>query len=180
MNKIDNWDKIDDASEFQTLTVGPQICKIINVNDFPDKEYMCVEFDISEGELKGYYEELHKAFPAGRWKGFIYRSYKQTAAKFFKAFITAVEKSNPGFKWDWDENKLVGKTVVVNFREEEYINKQNEKAVIIRGFEFRSLEALKNGEIKIAPRLCLSDDASPAPAPAAAVKPAVEDKDLPF
>lgn len=174
MNKIDNWDKIDDASEFATLVVGPQVCKIVNVNDNPDKECMCVEFDISEGDLKGYYGELHKAFPASRWRGFIYRSYKQTAAKFFKAFITAVEKSNPGFKWDWDENKLVGKTVVVNFREEEYINKQNEKAVIIKGFEFRSLEALKAGEIKIAPRLCLDEDES------AKAKPIAEDKDLPF
>ena len=47
------------------------------------------------------------------------RSYKTNALPFFKGFITAVEKTNPGYTWDWDEKKLIGKNVIAVFGEED-------------------------------------------------------------
>lgn len=39
---------------------------------------------------------------------------------YFKGFITAVEESNPGYKWNWDEKTLKGKKIGIVFRMEEY------------------------------------------------------------
>ena len=47
---------------------------------------------------------------------------------FFKGFITAVEESNPTFKWDWNEQKLKGQRIGVVLREEEYIPQQGPNA----------------------------------------------------
>jgi hypothetical protein len=76
------------------------------------------------------------------------RSYKRTALSFFKGFITAVENSNPGYKWDWDEKKLVGKNVIAVFGEEEYL-KDGQVKTSVKLVEFRSLDAYKEGKIKV-------------------------------
>ena len=156
MKKIDDWDNVEEPSAFVGLEPGPQVCVITAATDYPDKEYILIQYDILEGPFKGYYADLFKRL-GGHWGGNMYASYKEKAIPFFKAKMTAIEKSNKGYKWDFDEKKLVGKIVVVNFREEEYINKFKEKASIVKGFEFRSLEALKAGDIEVKPTLTLSD-----------------------
>ena len=40
---------------------------------------------------------------------------------FFKGLITAIERSNPGFIWNWDENSLKGKLFGGVFGREEYM-----------------------------------------------------------
>ena len=39
----------------------------------------------------------------------------------FKGMLQNIEKSNPGYTWDWTEQSLVGKLFGGKFREEEYI-----------------------------------------------------------
>ena len=39
----------------------------------------------------------------------------------FKGMLENIEKSNPGYVWNWDEQSLVGKLFGGKFREEEYI-----------------------------------------------------------
>ena len=148
MKVIENYDLINEAGELKRLPAGPQICKIIEVVDKPDQEYLDVYFDISEGEFKGYFTALFEN--TSKNYGRITRSYKPNALPFFKQFITAVEKSNPGYKWIWDEKSLTNKTCVVNFREEEYLVDGSVKTMA-KAYEIRSLEALKNGLIKTLP-----------------------------
>ena len=38
----------------------------------------------------------------------------------FKGMISAFEKSNPGYVWNWDENSLAGKLIGILFRNEEW------------------------------------------------------------
>jgi len=152
MKKIENYEEVEELKDFAVLTIGPKNCVITNVIDEVEKQYLKVEFDIVGGELDGYYADLFKKF-GGKYRGSIIKSYKPTAASFFKGFITSVEESNKGFTWDWNEKTLVGKKIVVNFREEEYINKENMRATVIKPFEFRSFEALRNGKINLAPAI---------------------------
>ena len=98
--------------------------------------------------LKGYFATLQTN--SGKNYGRITRSYKANALPFFKAFITAVEKSNPGYKWNWDEKTLNGKFCAVAFRDEEYLSDGQIK-VRAKPDEIRSLQALRAGEIKIKP-----------------------------
>ena len=170
MRKIENWENVNEQSnDFAQLGIGPQICKIITVQDFADKEYLKIYFDIvgtdlkigmkpeTVAKIKSLYpeindlvgeftrqEDMFKQWPS---VGITYRSYKDTAARFFKSFTTAVEKSNKNFVWDWDETKLVNKFVVVNFGEEEY-EKDGDVLTSIKAREFRSIEALVAGDVK--------------------------------
>lgn len=78
-------------------------------------------FDIAEGEYKGYYAKRFEADTNEdkKWKG-TYRLSVPTddgsqndgyAKSRFKGFMTSVEESNPGYKWNWDEQTLKGKLV---------------------------------------------------------------------
>jgi hypothetical protein len=148
MKFIQEYETTEVYGESKPFPVGPQVCKITNVTDVPEKSYLMVEFDIIEGELKDYFKTLYEH--TEKWYGVTYRSYKLNALPYFKAFIAAVEKSNPGYNWNWNENELIGKILVVNFREEEYIY-NNEIKVNVKPFEFRSLLALKEGKINLKP-----------------------------
>lgn len=167
MKKLEDFDKIlkesDEVVEFlnfnDIIGVGPQICKILKVEDNQNQEYLKIAFDIADGDAKGMIKaafdedtRTDKKYPA---TGILIRSYKKAAERFFAAFITAVQKSNPGFKWDFDETKLVGKLFVANFGEEEYLSNDkddNGKVVIKTSFkcvEPRSTQALRDNKIKV-------------------------------
>ena len=176
MKVIEGFDLISEAGEAKKLPAGPQICKIIEVIDIPDKEYLDVYFDVSEGEYKGYFTTLFGI--TNKNYGRITRSYKTNALPFFKAFTTAVEKSNPGYKWDWNEKGLAGKTCVVVFRDEEF---EVDGEVKVRAVpdEFRSLDALKTGKIQTKPMKKLERTASvESTVPPAPVE--LKDDELPF
>lgn len=105
-----------------------------------EMEVLRVLFDISEGEYKDYYKKLYDFKEKGkekkdkRWECdlvFWLESKNSTeeankmSAERFKRFINDVEKSNEGFKFDWDEKKLVGKEVGLAFSLEEWLNREN-------------------------------------------------------
>lgn len=148
MKPIEGYDLVNEAGELKTLPAGAYACKIIEVVDVPEKEYLDVYFDIVEGEYKGYFATLQAN--TGKNYGRITRSYKTNALPFFKAFITAVEKSNPSYQWNWDEKTLNGKFCAVAFRDEEFVS-DGQLKVRAKADEIRSLQALRNGEIKIKP-----------------------------
>lgn len=176
MRPIEGWDLINEAGELKNLPAGAYACRIIEVIDVPEKQYFDVYFDIVEGEFKGYFTTLQNN--TGKNYGRITRSYKENALPFFKAFITAVEKSNPGYKWNWDEKSLNGKFCAVAFRDEEYMV-DNQLKIRAKPDEIRSLQALRAGEIKIKPlkKLDVSAFEEPSNVPDT---PVLEDDDLPF
>lgn len=154
MRKISNWDEInkDEVVEFDSIPAGPQVCKILKVQDIEDKEYLKIAFDIKDGDYKDFFKQQFdrdtrddKKWPQS---GILYKSYKKSAERFFAAFITAIEKSNDGFHWNWDEQSLVGKTFVANFREEEYVS-DGELKSSMKCHEPRSTQALRDGKIKV-------------------------------
>lgn len=148
MKPIEGYDLVNEAGELKRLPAGAYACKIIEVIDVPEKEYLDVYFDIAEGEFKNYFTTLQAN--TGKNYGRITRSYKVNALPFFKAFITAIEKSNPGYKWNWDEKSLNGKFCAVAFREEEFVLEGQVKTNV-KADEIRSLQALRAGEIRIKP-----------------------------
>lgn len=181
MKPIQGYEDARDFSEIESLPVGPQACVITDVVDHPDKSYLEVKFDIVKGDYKGWFKSLEQNIKV--WRGVLNRSYKESALGFFKAFITAVEKSNKGYDFvgsGWNEKSLIGKYVYVNFREEEYL-KDGQVKVAVLPFEFRSIEAFNEGKIKNAPRKCLTEAELAASVPTTSQSVVEEDDDdLPF
>lgn len=113
------------SSQANRLPVGGYVVKILGVENVEDKQYLKIRYDITEGNYKGYYGEKFGKF-GGNWQGILVRSYKESAMSYFKGFTTSVEKSNIGYKWNWDEQSLVGKLVGIVYGEEEYENRSGE------------------------------------------------------
>lgn len=153
MKRINDWANIKESGTFERLAPGAYIAKILNVKDFPEKEYLKISFDIAEGEKKGFFKKSFdsdtrdaKKWPNG---GSFIRSYKQTATGMFKGFTNAIEASNKGYTFDFDEQTLVGKVVGVVVGEEEFLNQKGQVRVRTYVNSVRSVDAIKKGDYKV-------------------------------
>lgn len=159
--KKQNWDDIQEATEFERPTPGAYIAEIVNVEDQEEKEYLRIEWDFAEGEFKGYYADLYNA--KDFWGGILIRSYKEKALPFFKAFKTCLEVSNPRYRFDEDHlEQMCGKKVGVVLGEEEY--RKNDGTVGKRLYvaQTRSVKAIQDGDFEIPPLKRLAANQSPA------------------
>ena len=159
MKPIQGYDLVNEAGEYKQLPAGIYGVRITKVVDNPANEYLEIYCDITKGEYANYFKQLTDAGLIDTSKTFL--SYKTNALPFFKAFITAVEKTNPGYQWDWDESKLVGKNVMAVFGEEEFIGNDGTVKVSVRVQEFRSLEAYQSGKLTVPERKKLPADQLP-------------------
>lgn len=155
MKTINNWNEVKESgnSEFKRLPAGGYVCRITKVKDFPDKEYLLIEYDVAEGEYKGWWAETEER--AGFWGGHFVRSYKDSAAGFFKGFISAVEKSNPGFEWAWDENALLGKLVGLVLNEEEYRKNNGDIGNRLNVAKNLDISTIRSSDFTVPEKKCL-------------------------
>lgn len=145
-----NWANVEGAKEFKRVVTGGYVCNIVKVEDFEDKEYLKVYYDIAEGDFKGYYKQLYDAKQF--WGGMFFKSYKETALPFFKGFLTAIEKSNSGFaanNFDGDITKLKGKKIGLVLGEEEYISNTNEIKTRLYVAQVHSVDKIKANDFKV-------------------------------
>lgn len=182
MKKLEGYDLVTEAGEVRRLPAGIYKLKIKEVIDVPEREYLDFHFDIADGEYKGYYSGSSRGY------GNLIRSYKKTGDEkrdnailgFFKACITAIEKTNPGYQWNWDESTLANKCVIGVFGEEEYLQ-DNEVRTSVRCVEFRSLQAFNEGKIKVPELKKLPEDQRPIVATEVVETPTtLEDDKLPW
>lgn len=163
-----NWKDVEaqEQGEFERITAGGYVCKIVDVKDVPEKEYLLVTMDVSEGKFANNGVETEKR--TGNDWGYLkcYRSYKEAARGFFKAFLVALEKSNSKFnadKFDGNEKKMVGLTVGVLLQEEEYVgqNKQtgaNVKKTRLIVYNTVDANVIRSGKFKTPKLKELSDE----------------------
>lgn len=157
-----NWGSIEEAKSFELLPVGGYVCQILRVEDKEDKEYLEIEFDIIEGKYRDYFTE--QAAHLNFWTGKFIKSYKVSAEKFFKTFLTAIEKSNSGFiadKFDCNPVTLEGKRIGLVIGHEKYWKQDGKEATKINVDQVRSLESIKKGEFKL-PELKINDYNKPS------------------
>ena len=157
MEIIKDFDKVEPKGmdDFKSLPIGAYECIIINAvenyNQETGKTTLKVMVDISEGEFKGYYQkrfdENNNADKKWDNNATRYLAFQGDNVSYFKGFITCVENSNVGYKWDWDETKLRGKKICGVFQYEEYEKQDGTKAVKVRLNKFRSLDKIKDVEV---------------------------------
>lgn len=159
-----NWNDVQEATERRDLPVGGYVAGICKATDEPAKERLNIEWEVAEGEFKGYWrEQTASLIERGKlnpgewaWGGKTIKSYKEKALPFFKGFITAVEQSNPGYKFNNDEKTLRGKLVGVVLREEEYMgNDGNIKTKLVVD-RFTSVDKIRSGDYEIRPKKTLA------------------------
>jgi len=161
MKSIDNWNEIKAAGANERPTAGGYVCIIKKVTDDPNKELLHIEYDIAEGPFKSYAADT--AERAGFWPLDFTKSYKTKALGFFKAMIEAIEATNSGFTWTWDEKKLVNKGVGIILREEEYENRNGQLRTRLKPYAFCTANDIRTGNFTV-PEAKLLDHVTATPA----------------
>lgn len=137
MKPIKNYDQIK-TDNFQRLPIDAYVCKILGVDqktgDFGN--YIEVSLDIAEGDYTDYFiEDWKNQDREDKWWKCTYRLYevkddgtKEDAgrAKKLKTFTTALEDSNNGYRWDWDESKWKGLKIGMIFRDKQTWKKEKD------------------------------------------------------
>ena len=119
------------VSASEPLPAGGYVAKILNakVEEYSWGEVLVISFDIAEGEYKDFFSKQYKenTIEDKKWKGNFRltvpnegNQYFDSQKRTFGNAIWAIEESNPGYHWDWNETALKGKMVGVLFRNYEY------------------------------------------------------------
>ena len=143
--------------------VGAYIGTILNVKVEPsyDKSHdqIVLMLDITEGEYAGrfmeQYNDTKERFPETKYKGVLRITVPEETdgddlawiKTVFEGNLWAIEQSNPGYAWDWDEKKLKGKKVGFSIRERYYTYDHKDRTAIEIG-KLESIEEIKAGKVK--------------------------------
>lgn len=163
MEKIENWNEVEakGMEDFKALPVGAYECVIVGAGIYESeqsgKKSFKVAIDIANGEYKDYFKKRYENNTSEdkKWdnNAVRYLAFEGDNVSYFKGFITCVENSNTGYKWDWDEKKLKGKKICGVFQYEEYEKQDGTKGVKVRLNKFRSLDKIKDVQISYSVKL---------------------------
>lgn len=172
MKPFADYDKTQTYGDYERLSLGGHICKILEVKteQFSTKEgkpfeQLIFKIDIADPDPQaGYYqrkfaEDARLDALKAKWKG-TYRltvpedSSEDYTKRTFKTFITSIEDSNPGYKWNWEEQQLVGKVFGGVFGIEEFMSESGNIIPFTRCRFVRGIENIKDVEI---PKVRLAD-----------------------
>lgn len=176
------------TGESEKLPIGGHICQIRGARceiSSTGKEMLVLALDIKEGgNNDGFYQrrfERAKEFNADAKWPCLYRSVTETndgkTNPMFKGLIKAVEESNAGYTWNWNERSLNGLMVGFNFGEEEYKSNNGEIRTAVKPRFPASVARVKEG-LAVLECKRLNNGGSAAPANNGFT--AVDDDELPF
>lgn len=116
----------------ETLPAGGYVCDILSAkvesNDWG--ETLIIAHDVAEGDYKGIFKRDYDNNDREdkKWRGtFRLRLPKDDGTeqdgwkkRSLGNFIWAIEESNPGYTWNWDEKTLKGKKIGLLYRNKEW------------------------------------------------------------
>jgi hypothetical protein len=153
MNKPQGYDEAEVITgDFKKISLGGHVCQIKNARietTTTGKEVLIIQFDIANGDCANFYtEDYQRRFlndPDAKYHG-IYRQLTEgNSTKFFKGLLTAIENSNKGYVFNWDEKSLKGKFFGGVFGEEQYLNSKGEAKMSTKCRFIRSVEQILAG-----------------------------------
>lgn len=195
MKPINNWNNVQAVEEWKKLENGGYVCRILGAKERTVKNgssMLEVSIDIIEGEFKDYYANDYRAQnnENKKWRG-VLRLFVPTddgsekdelTKRIFKGFTNAVEDSNSGYHWDWNENGLKGKTVGMITRYEEW-EWNGKTGMSVKPFKFVAAEVIRSGNYTL-PKDKYLNGSAPVEATPASVSgdncAEIMDEDLPF
>lgn len=160
IKRPNNWNEVKEATDRQKLPLGAYVCRVIKAavqqTDFGEQLYIL--FDIAEGDFKGYFDNEYKnnIMTNRKWKGVLRQwlpkddgSDKDEWTKScLKSMTAAFEKSNAGYLWNWEESTLVGRTIGIVFRNEEW-EYENKTGWTMKPFKVIDVNAVRAGKFTL-------------------------------
>lgn len=134
MQKFNGYEEAKKQAQYQPgqkLPAGAYVCKILGVKyetgQNCNSDMIIMQFDITEGEYKEFFQTQYENSTQEdkKYKGVV-RVYVPKddgtqqdgwTKNAFARWVDGFEKSNPGYIWDWNEKKWIGKMIGICFGE---------------------------------------------------------------
>lgn len=160
LKRPNDWDNIEpiEYGEREILELGGHEVIIKNAYEYTGQKSgntsLKIEVDIAGNDKQaGFFQRQYdnnmmvdRKWPNGACK-YISLKEEENCIALFKGFTTAVENSNPGYVWNFDEKSLIGKKLCGVFALEEYEKQDGTIGTSVKLSQFRSLDKLP--EVKI-------------------------------
>ena len=137
---------------FNTPAPGAYILGIVSAEATQSKsgnDMLVLSLDIADGEFKGHYRRKQEQFGGSKLLKHRRVINTENSLPYFKGDIKAIEKSNNGFKFDFDESKLRGKFVGGMLGEKEFEGRDGEVATTLEISFLCSVEKVRRGDLAI-------------------------------
>ena len=192
IQRWNDYDSIKGYADYEMLPKGGYVVKILGVSigqtgDF--RQYLKLSCDIVEGEYANFYANQYKANTNEdkHWTCNLLQNIPTDdgserdgwTKKAFRTMIDALEESNPGFHWDWNETKLKGLIVGGLFNEREYEGRDGSIKRATNLAKFCSVDKIRNGKYTL-PKDKLLNHSAPVNDGFMSIPEGVEDSGLPF
>ena len=182
MRRPNNWDNVRAAGEREKLPAGGYEAQIINakVASYTGQngvyERLEIAVDIISGDYKNYFQEDYDNNPREdrKWKGMA-RFYVPTddgsdsdeyTKSVLRSVTDALEASNKGYTWNWDEKSLKGLKVGILVRDKEY-EIEDKHGFAPEIFRFIGIDRIQSGRFTVPkPKLIKRDETVPTAPPA--------------
>ena len=151
-----NWNEVQEFSEQAKLPLDAYVCKVKKAE--VQGEQLRIAFDIAEGAQANFFA---RAFMADnrenkKWKGVLRvwlpkddgSDRDEWTKSTLKGMVTSFEKSNPGYRWNWDERSLVGRMIGIMFRNEEW-EYEGKTGWAVRPFRAMSVDSVLSGDYQL-------------------------------
>lgn len=171
MKKFEGYDTAKAFGDYEKLELGGHIVKILDAEvktyttqDGRTFERLVLKIDMAENDRQaGFFsrkfaKDAEEDAMSAKWKGTYTINIPDdnapdNAKSAFKTFTTSIEKSNPGYKWNWEEKQLAGKVLGGVFGLEEFTNQNGEvicfsKCKFVRSTE--KIEEIQPPKVKLA------------------------------
>lgn len=160
MRAFKGYEAKKQGSAREILPAGGYVAKILNAEEkrYDWGDVLLISFDISEGEHSGFFNKDYQenTNEDKKWRG----TYRLNIPKddgserdgwtknTFGGAMWAVEESNQGYTWNWDEKSLKGKTVGVLFRNKEWEMNEN-TGWTTECCKLESADDIRNGKFRM-------------------------------
>ena len=160
INKFNDYEQTQAYSDNVTLPRGGYICKIIGAKLIETNygQSVKVALDIAEGDYAGYFQKKYdnNQNEDKKWScSYLLSVPKDDGSekdgwtkRRFKTFTDALESSNDGYHFDWDERKFKGKLIGVVFNWRQY-DFNGTVGFSPNAATVTTVEKIRNGNFKI-------------------------------
>ncbi|MBQ6578991.1 MAG: hypothetical protein IJL91_14800 [Bacteroidales bacterium] len=146
---------------FPSLPKGGYVMKIMGAKVENGKygQYVEISMDIAEGEYKDFFTKEYQN-QTGEDKKYHCRYFLNVplddgsekdgwTKRRFKTFTEALEDSNAGYSFDWDENRFRGLLIGALFNEREYEKSDGSIGSVINIAQVTSVDKIRSGDFTI-------------------------------
>ena len=190
---FNDYDKVQGYQDRPQLPVGGYVMRIMGaeIKENQVGQYVQVSMDVAEGQYKDFFADDYRAQDTNKkWHcNYLLNVPLDNGSerdgwskRKFKTFTEALEASNDGYHFDWDEKKFNGLMIggLFNMREWESGGRRGKSSNLA---QVCSVEKIRSGKYKLPKDQLISGSASTESAASSAPSggyTVVHDDDLPF